>query len=191
MHKLPSATADFDSSVKTTCCFCAYLSRLAFFPHGRYGFLAATLPRRPLLARLLWKSSWVYLGPTGFCQIWADGTAGHLSILKGNKPNVSFLCCVHCVYDSQYCLFLCASSKAHLENPVCFEIFVWERPCWCSITTLCLVLVLLLAWHKTIFHNCTLVAEFGCCSPSFKHPTLLFCVSVNGVFQPKCDIDDH
>lgn len=38
-------------------------------------------------------SRWVYLGPTGFCQFWAQGTAGHLPILKGSKHDLSFICC--------------------------------------------------------------------------------------------------
>lgn len=54
--------SDFDSSVYSTCChfsaaqficFCAWLSLLALFPCGRCDFLAASLPWRPLLARLL------------------------------------------------------------------------------------------------------------------------------------------
>ena len=38
-------------------------------------------------------SRWVYKGPTGLCQFWADGTAGHLPISKGNKLDVFFICC--------------------------------------------------------------------------------------------------
>lgn len=39
----------------------------------------------------------------------------------------------------------------HLKAPVCFEIFVWERPRWSYITTLCLVAALsLYLWHETV-----------------------------------------
>ena len=147
-------------------------------------------------------SRWVYPGPTGFCQFWTDDTAGNLLISKGNKPNVFFKVSFvnHCVYDPQRCPFPYALLKrawtAHLETPVCFEISVCERPRWCSTTTLCLVDVLSLAmvydlWHQTVFHNLTLVAEFGCSSPILKPPTQLFLFQLITVFQPTCEIDDY
>ena len=36
----------------------------------------------------------VYLGTTGFCQFWADDTAWHLPISKGNKLDVFFISCI-------------------------------------------------------------------------------------------------
>lgn len=63
-------------------------------------------------------SRWVYQGPTGFCQFWADVTAGHLPISKGM---------LHASTISTFPVslrFFKRARTAHLETPVCSEIFV-------------------------------------------------------------------
>ncbi|XP_075700942.1 uncharacterized protein LOC142665212 [Rhinoderma darwinii] len=59
-------------------------------------------------------SRWVYTSHTGFCQFRADGTAGHLPVLKGIKDGVSYMLLEvsladHCDYDPHCCRFLCTS----------------------------------------------------------------------------------
>ena len=67
-------------------------------------------------------SRWVYLGPTGFCQFWAYGTAGHLPFSKRNKLDVFF--------PSAALSFLGGPLRLRpltLPRSLCCQMFVWER----------------------------------------------------------------
>ena len=139
--------SNFDSSVQSTCChssapqflcFRAYLSRLAWFPHQRYGFLAATLPWRPLLARLLRTvdgCTWVPLVSASselmaLLDIFRFRRV--ISLMCLSSAALSFLGRPLRLRSSALPVSLCFFKRAwtaHLETPVCFEIFVWERPC--------------------------------------------------------------
>lgn len=121
---------------------------------------APLIPARVPLASHPWLEVWVLLvmvslGPTGFCQFswghcWTSSDFGweeswcvfHLPLWDPLADR--------CVYDPQLWPFLCSFSKEleqHIETPVCFEIFVCERPCWHSMT-LCLAFYFLYIFWK-------------------------------------------
>lgn len=81
---------------------------------------------------------WMYLGPTGFNHFCTKATAGHL-LISVLSAAFSFLDGPPCLPSSWLSISLCFFKRAwtsHLKTPVCFEIFVWQRLCWCSRTTL-------------------------------------------------------
>lgn len=147
-----------DSSVQSTCChysapqflFSCIVVSLGLVSMSEVWLFGCNSSMKTTSGQTSLDSRWVYLGPTVFSQFWADGTAGQLPISKGHKLDVFFICCtkfpwlttVSTILNVARFFVLLQKSTAHLETPVCFEIFVWERPCWCSMTTLCLVAVL-------------------------------------------------
>lgn len=102
-----------------------------------------------------------YTGSTGFCQFWADGTAGHLLVLKISLIFFFFSSAALCFTVStilsiaHFCVVFQTSMKTTSWN-TSTEIFVWERPCWC----LCLVAVLSLAFIYIFWKRCYSLHHF-------------------------------
>lgn len=57
---------------------------------------------------------WLNLGPTGFCQFWADGTTEPILISVWKKP----------------WRVRPASLMSPHESPTCSSVLLWDRPCW-------------------------------------------------------------
>lgn len=95
MNKLPFATATyftFDSSLLRTCCHFPPQKWSRSWLRFHVGGTASWQPPFPADQTPL-DSKWVYQSPTGFCHFLADGTTGHLPILKGKKLDMFFICC--------------------------------------------------------------------------------------------------
>ena len=118
------------------------------------GFLAAALPWRPLLIRLFrtvdgW--TWVPLVSASselMALLDIFRFRREISLMYFSSAALSFLGRPLRLWSSTLPVSLCFFQRAwtaHLETPVCSELFVWERPCWCSRTPLCLVAVLSLS----------------------------------------------
>lgn len=111
-----------------------------------------------------------YTGSTGFCQFWADGTAGHLLVLKISLIFFFFFHLLH--YVSPYLpssvlpisvLFLRRAWKPHLETPALKYLFGRDLVDAC-VLLLCSVLLLFIFFESvvtvyTIFFTCNLYGK--------------------------------
>ena len=138
---------------------------LFLFLHWRCGCLAATLPWRPLLALRLWSvDEYTQFPPVSTSsELMLDNVRFQGEVSRISSVALSFLGSSLRLQSALLVSLCFFRSASHLDTPVYSETFVWHRPCWCTLSTLCLVAVLSFAvvysqWHETVSHNFTSAA---------------------------------
>ena len=124
----------------------AYLRLFTLFPFRKIGFLAATLPQRPFLVKLLRTAEGSTWHPDEAARWWARSVLDVLRSLKEETrrnfssdfesflglPVISF------VLNSSNFFITAWIPNLFIQYPVCLLISLWEWPCWCKIIILCL-----------------------------------------------------